>query len=139
MSKHFSINLTLGLMFALAGCDSNTTSSSSTEPGSQVTAAATTTPTVQPPAIIEPSVLFGNPSRFQGRLSPDGAQMSFRAPLDGVMNLWVGDRGDYSSVKAITNDQGRGIPSHFGRWTANMCCTFRTRMVMRTGICTVSI
>lgn len=68
--------------------------------------------TKQPP-IIERSVLFGNPTRFQGRLSPDGEQMSFRAPLDGVMNLWVGKKGDYSSVKAITDDRGRGIPSHF--------------------------
>ena len=29
------------------------------------------------------------------------------------MNLWVGDRGDFSSIRAITSDTGRGIPSHF--------------------------
>jgi len=68
---------------------------------------------VEHPPIIERSVLFGNPLRFQGRLSPDGTKMSFRAPLNGVMNLWVGERGDFSSVKAITQDTGRGIPSHF--------------------------
>jgi dipeptidyl aminopeptidase/acylaminoacyl peptidase len=68
---------------------------------------------VKPPPLVERGVLFGNPMRFQGRLSPDGESMSFRAPLDGVMNLWVGKRGDFDSVKAITNDTGRGIPSHF--------------------------
>jgi hypothetical protein len=65
------------------------------------------------PELIERSVLFGNPSRYQGRLSPDGSKMSFRAPVDGVMNIWVGDRGNFDSARPITNDTGRGIPQHF--------------------------
>ena len=115
MNKHFAINFALILLVSLAGCDSNTSTSTSTNTGQSSQAATTTAdaPTVQQPPIIERSVLFGNPTRFQGRLSPDGTQMSFRAPLDGVMNLWVGDRGDFSSVRVITNDKGRGIPSHF--------------------------
>jgi len=113
MDKYFATIPAFVLMIAIAGCDVNTTNSTSTDDGSKATAAAIEAPAVQPPPIIERSVLFGNPTRFQGRLSPDGMQMSFRAPLDGVMNLWVGDRGDYSSVKAITNDKGRGIPTHF--------------------------
>ncbi|MBE9539370.1 MAG: S9 family peptidase [Proteobacteria bacterium] len=67
------------------------------------------------PALIEREALFGNPSRFQGRLSPDGTMMSFRAPLDGVMNLWVAPTGDFDKARAITHDTGRGVPSHF--WT----------------------
>ena len=110
MSKYFAPGITLALMFALTGCDPNTPGSAPTEESSPATMDA---PAAVPPPIIERSVLFGNPSRFQGRLSPDGMQMSFRAPLDGVMNLWVGDRGDFSSVKAITKDKDRGIPSHF--------------------------
>ncbi|MEM1401862.1 MAG: hypothetical protein AAGG55_00905 [Pseudomonadota bacterium] len=70
-------------------------------------------PALAPPELIERRVLFGNPERFQGRLSPNGELMSFRAPLDGVMNLWVGERGDFDSVRPITDDKGRGIPSHF--------------------------
>ena len=101
------------LAMMLTGCDSKTNTSSSAEQSPQAPAAPAEVPTAEQPPIIERSVLFGNPSRFQGRLSPDGAQMSFRAPLNGVMNLWVGDKGDYSSVRAITNDTGRGIPSHF--------------------------
>ena len=63
--------------------------------------------------LIDRNILFGNPSRFQGRLSPDGAMMSFRAPLDGVMNLWVAPAGDINAARAITHNTGRGIPSHF--------------------------
>ncbi|MDX1556796.1 MAG: prolyl oligopeptidase family serine peptidase, partial [Xanthomonadales bacterium] len=66
-----------------------------------------------PPPLIDRETLFGNPERFQGRISPDGTKMSFRAPLDGVMNIWVGERGDFDSVKPVTNDTGRGIPAHF--------------------------
>ncbi|MGB7453197.1 MAG: S9 family peptidase [Lysobacterales bacterium] len=113
MKKIFTINLILILLLLLTACDSSTQTSTgaqqSVPPSSDVMEAAV----AEQPPIIERTVLFGNPLRFQGRLSPDGTKMSFRAPLDGVMNLWVGDRGDFSSVKAITNDTGRGIPSHF--------------------------
>ncbi|MGB5489126.1 MAG: S9 family peptidase, partial [Lysobacterales bacterium] len=113
MKKIFTINLILILLLLLTACDSSTQTSTgaqqSAPPSSDVMEAAV----AEQPPIIERTVLFGNPLRFQGRLSPDGTKMSFRAPLDGVMNLWVGDRGDFSSVKAITNDTGRGIPSHF--------------------------
>lgn len=100
-------------MISVSSCDSPSTSVSGTEDSSQDAAKSPVKHTVAQPPIIERSVLFGNPVRFQGRLSPDGKLMSFRAPLDGVMNLWVGDRGDFASVKPITNDKGRGIPSHF--------------------------
>ncbi|MEX2961867.1 alpha/beta fold hydrolase [Microbulbifer sp. TYP-18] len=69
--------------------------------------------TAQAPPLIDRQLLFGNPSRFQGRLSPDGKMMSFRAPLNGVMNLWVAPAGDIDSAKPVTRDTGRGIPSHF--------------------------
>jgi dipeptidyl aminopeptidase/acylaminoacyl peptidase len=63
--------------------------------------------------LIDRDILFGNPSRFQGRQSPDGTMMSFRAPLDGVMNLWVAPAGDINAARAVTRNTGRGIPSHF--------------------------
>ena len=65
-----------------------------------VLAACSSAPTEQPAPdpmadveLIDRDVLFGNPTRFQGRLSPDGTMMSFRAPLDGVMNIWVAQAG----------------------------------------------
>ncbi|KZX57068.1 peptidase S9 [Halioglobus sp. HI00S01] len=72
-----------------------------------------TPPAEEQVALIERSQLFGNPSRFQGRLSPDGTLMSFRAPLDGVMNIWVAPVGDFEAAKPVTRDTGRGVPSHF--------------------------
>ncbi|MFC6977649.1 S9 family peptidase [Microbulbifer taiwanensis] len=63
--------------------------------------------------LIERELLFGNPDRSQGRLSPDGSMMSFRAPLDGVMNLWVAPAGDIDAAEPVTHDTGRGIPRHF--------------------------
>ncbi len=62
--------------------------------------------------LIDRKLLFGNPSRFQGRLSPNGKYMSFLAPQNGVMNVWVGERGDFSSVKPVTKNTGRGVPNH---------------------------
>ena len=117
MKKFFVINILVILLLSLTACDTSTQTSTdaqqSATSSSDVTEAPVAKQLAEQPAIIERSVLFGNPLRFQGRLSPDGTKMSFRAPLDGVMNLWVGDRGDFSSVKAITEDTGRGIPSHF--------------------------
>jgi dipeptidyl aminopeptidase/acylaminoacyl peptidase len=118
MKKIFVINLLLVLLLSLTACDSSTPTSTETaksvSPSSDIASdTSMDKQQAKQPPIIERSVLFGNPIRFQGRLSPDGTKMSFRAPLNGVMNLWVGDRGDFASAKAITSDTGRGIPSHF--------------------------
>ncbi|WNC70798.1 S9 family peptidase [Thalassotalea psychrophila] len=103
MKKFLLLILPLMGMILLSGCNVS---------GDKV---ASTSAAVQAPPLIERDVLFGNPSRTQGRVSPDGMQMSFRAPLNGVMNLWIGNKGEFDSVRAITKDNGRGIPSHF--WT----------------------
>ena len=111
----------LSLLLAVSITACNNESPSPQDPEQAQAAAETPEPaaetpaemTAAPPELIDREVLFGNPERYQGRLSPDGTKMSFRAPLDGVMNIWVGDRGDFDSVKPITNDTGRGIPQHF--------------------------
>jgi dipeptidyl aminopeptidase/acylaminoacyl peptidase len=64
-------------------------------------------------ALIPRDVLFGNPQRAQGRLSPDGKWLSFLAPVDGVLNVWVVKTGDdLSKAVAVTEDKKRGIRSH---------------------------
>ncbi|TKB46602.1 S9 family peptidase [Thalassotalea mangrovi] len=103
-----SIAVLLSISAVLAGCNSAPKDIAQSEPHVSEQSAA-----VVAPALIDRKVLFGNPSRFQGRISPDGEMMSFRAPLNGVMNVFVGKRGDFDSVKPITNDTGRGIPVHF--------------------------
>lgn len=67
--------------------------------------------------LIPRDLFFDNPTRVQGRVSPDGSMMSFMAPLDGVQNLWVGPVGDFDATKSVTNDKLRGINSH--QWALN--------------------
>jgi dipeptidyl aminopeptidase/acylaminoacyl peptidase len=67
--------------------------------------------------LIPRSALFGNPVRTQARLSPDGKYMSFLAPQDGVLNVWLAPYGKLGSAKAITQDKKRGIREHF--WAAD--------------------
>lgn len=68
-------------------------------------------------ALIERRVLFGNPVRTQARLSPDGSMMSFLAPSNGVLNIWVAPAGDFAAARVISDDQSRGIHQHF--WVPN--------------------
>ena len=63
--------------------------------------------------LIPRSSLFGNPEKTQGRISPDGKYISFIAPRDGVLNVWLAERGKLDAAKPITHDQKRGIRQHF--------------------------
>src|SRR5687767_2622066 len=63
--------------------------------------------------VIPRTALFGNPEKAQARLSPDGRYISFIAPKDGVLNVWVGPRADPSAAKPMTSDTKRGIRQHF--------------------------
>jgi dipeptidyl aminopeptidase/acylaminoacyl peptidase len=65
-------------------------------------------------ALIPRDVLFGNPEKAQARLSPDGKWLSFLAPVDGVLNVWVGPAGDdLSKAKPITKEKVRPIREHY--------------------------
>jgi dipeptidyl aminopeptidase/acylaminoacyl peptidase len=83
--------------------------------------------------LIPRTVLFGNPERVSPRLSPDGKQLAWIAPKDGVLNVWVapvfgddaqssgpvgasasrgGEPGggvDWEAASAVTDDRDRGI------------------------------
>ncbi|RYX85002.1 S9 family peptidase [bacterium] len=63
-------------------------------------------------SLIGRSLFFGNPSRRNAQISPDGTFISFLAPIDGVMNIWVGSFEDWQSAKAMTFDKGRGIANY---------------------------
>ena len=66
-----------------------------------------------PPPLIERTKLFGNPSRSQGRISPDGQWLSWLAPRDGVMNVWVAPAADPSKARPLTAEKTRPIRSYF--------------------------
>ncbi|MEE4199872.1 S9 family peptidase [Erythrobacter sp.] len=61
--------------------------------------------------------LFGNPAKAQGKISPDGQWLSWLAPLEGVMNVWLAPRSDPAAGRAITASTERPIREHF--WAPN--------------------
>ena len=57
--------------------------------------------------------IFGNPTRTSATISPDGRQLAFLAPRDGVLNVWVAPVGAIDRAKAVTADKARPIRSFF--------------------------
>src|SRR5688572_144294 len=72
---------------------------------------------VQDTPMIPRSALFGNPVKTQARISPDGQYISYIAPKDGVLNVFVGPSNNIDAAKPITNDTKRGIRQHFWSFT----------------------
>ena len=70
--------------------------------------AATNTP-IDQFALIPREHLFGNPTKAQGKLSPDGRWLSWLAPVDGVLNIWLAPRDDPDAAKPITKATERPI------------------------------
>jgi len=62
--------------------------------------------------LIPRDVLFGNPERVGPDISPDGTLLAYVAPVDGVLNVWVGPIGD-DNARPVTDDQDRGIRIFF--------------------------
>ena len=70
--------------------------------------------TTKPAADLIPrDVLFGNPDHAAVKISPDGRHLSYAAPVDGVLNLWVAPTDHPDQAKAITRDTGRGVTQYF--------------------------
>ena len=67
--------------------------------------------------LIPRQALFGNPDRASVQVSPDGMHLSWLAPLDGVLNVWVAPRGDLAAARPVTRDTGRGIRSYLWAYT----------------------
>jgi len=63
--------------------------------------------------LIPREALFGNPERAAVQISPDGRHLSWIAPVDGVMNVWVAPAGNPSAGRAVTDDKARGIRNYF--------------------------
>lgn len=61
------------------------------------------------PSLISRKVLFGNPDRTSTQLSADGTKIGYLAPVNGVLNVWVGAAAEPATAKPVTKDTGRGI------------------------------
>ena len=58
--------------------------------------------------LIPRTVLFGNPDKASAQLSPDGTRIAYLAPLDGVLNVWIGNASG-EDMRPVTHDTDRGV------------------------------
>ena len=63
--------------------------------------------------LIPRRILFGNPDKGSPEVAPDGRRLAHLAPVDDVLNVWVGDI-DGEGSRPVTSDTDRGIRSY--RW-----------------------
>lgn len=75
-------------------------------------AAAAPLPPMTAP-LIPRRAFFGNPTRTQGRISPDGRWISWIAPRDGVLNIFVAPADRPDEGRPLTNERTRPIRQHF--------------------------
>jgi dipeptidyl aminopeptidase/acylaminoacyl peptidase len=64
-------------------------------------------------SLIPRADIFGNPTRTAAQVSPDGKWMTFLAPRDGVLNVWIAPFGKIDEAKPITNETKRPIRQYF--------------------------
>jgi len=100
---HRTTLLVSTLALALAACTGR--------PAAEVAAPAPIA--LQDVELIPRDALFGNPSRAGVRISPDGKYLSWVAPVNGVMNVWVAPADDPAAARAVTDDKARGISQYF--------------------------
>ncbi|MDJ0921681.1 MAG: S9 family peptidase [Henriciella sp.] len=66
--------------------------------------------------LIPRALLFGQGTKSDPRISPDGQRIAYLAPLDGVQNVWVAPSDDLSQARAVTRETRRpvfGYPSYY--------------------------
>jgi dipeptidyl aminopeptidase/acylaminoacyl peptidase len=54
-------------------------------------------------------LIFGNPERIVVRISHDGTRIAFLAPVDGVLNLWVGPIDRVEDARPVTDATDRNL------------------------------
>lgn len=82
----------------------------------------------QQAGLVARRVFFDNPDCTNVRVSPDGLQVAYVAPVDGVNNLWVAPIDDPAAAWPVTRVTDRNIGSYF-RWayTSRHLVFFRER------------
>lgn len=65
--------------------------------------------------LIPRDVLFSDPDRTSVQISPDGRWISFLAPRNGVLNVWVAPANAPDAAAPVTDARDRGIAGY--SWT----------------------
>ena len=63
--------------------------------------------------LIPREVLFGNPTRAGGQISPDGKWLGWLAPDNGVLNVWIAPASDPDDARVLTAATDRPIRQYF--------------------------
>lgn len=69
-----------------------------------------------PVDLIPRKILFGNPDKANPQISPDGTMMAYLAPVNDILNVWVGKIGS-DDYQPVTKDEERGVRIYF--WAAD--------------------
>ena len=73
------------------------------------------------PAPLTPrTAFFGNPVKAAGQLSPDGKWLSWMAPKDGVLNVWVAPAGKPGEARVMTDEKARPVATYFWSQDSSM-------------------
>ena len=67
--------------------------------------------------LIPRRTLFDNPTFFGAKISPDGRWISWLAPVDGVLNVWMAPASDIKTAQPVTRTRGR--PINWQDWSAD--------------------
>jgi dipeptidyl aminopeptidase/acylaminoacyl peptidase len=120
------------LLIALVACGGSTPTPQGPAPDPTPGPVAEAPPPAPPPApapeparpaghprndLIPRAVIFGNPERAGLQISPDGKQLSWLAPKDGVLNVWIAPVGKLDQARAVTSDTTRPIREYYWAYT----------------------
>ena len=88
----------------------------------------------QSTGLLPRRLIFGDPERSIVRISPDGTRIAFRAPVDGVLNLWIAPIDAIEEARPVTTVTDRNL----GPWivwmrATDMSCSSARRPATKIG------
>lgn len=63
--------------------------------------------------LIPRAQIFGNPERAYVQISPDGNWLSWLAPVDGVLNIWLAPASEPERARPLTDEKHRPLSDYF--------------------------
>jgi dipeptidyl aminopeptidase/acylaminoacyl peptidase len=93
-----------GVALLAAACGDHRTTSNTAR-----NAPAAAEQAAKPFSLLPRALLFGDPRRARGRLSPDGTTLAWVEPANGVLNIWTAPVDSMKDAQAITNERDVGV------------------------------